>query len=107
MNGVRLFFYLGDDSPLARSRCAKEAKSVTHACQRFRGRSNLRQRYQLEKQLGIRYLSFEIRNLSGVCSVLQDKGVEFVMPETQVFPGRYIAMVQDPDGNIIEFVERR
>jgi len=28
----------------------------------------------LEKQLGIRYLSFEIRNLSGVCSVLQGKG---------------------------------
>src|SRR5215510_4959743 len=32
----------------------------------------------LEKQLGIRYLSFEIRNLSGVCLVLQGKGVEFV-----------------------------
>jgi len=61
----------------------------------------------LEKQLGIRSLSFEIRNLSGVCSVLQDKGVGFVMPETQVLPGRYIAMVKDPDGNIIEFVERR
>src|SRR5262245_38141663 len=48
------------------------------------------------------HLSFEIRNLSGVCSVLQGKGVEFVMPETQVLPGRHIAMVKDPDGNIIE-----
>jgi catechol 2,3-dioxygenase-like lactoylglutathione lyase family enzyme len=60
----------------------------------------------LEKQLGIRYLSFEIRDLSDVCSVLKDEGVEVAMPETQVLPGRRIAMVKDPDGNIIEFVER-
>src|ERR1044071_8762258 len=37
----------------------------------------------LEKQLGIRYITFIIRDLSGLC-----------------------AMVKDPDGNIIEFVER-
>jgi catechol 2,3-dioxygenase-like lactoylglutathione lyase family enzyme len=60
----------------------------------------------LEKQLGIRYLSFPIRNLSGVCIVLKEKGVEFTMPETQVLPDTRIAMVKDPDGNIIEFSER-
>jgi catechol 2,3-dioxygenase-like lactoylglutathione lyase family enzyme len=60
----------------------------------------------LEKQLGIRYLSFPIRNLSGVCTVLKEKGVEFTMPETQVLPDTRIAMVKDPDGNIIEFNER-
>jgi catechol 2,3-dioxygenase-like lactoylglutathione lyase family enzyme len=59
----------------------------------------------LEKQLGIRYLSFPIRNLSGVCTVLKEKGVEFTMPETQVLPDTRIAMVKDPDGNIIEFNE--
>ena len=59
----------------------------------------------LEKQLGIRCLSFVIRDLSGVCTVLKGKGVEFTMPETQVLPDRRIAMVKDPDGNIIEFVE--
>ena len=59
----------------------------------------------LEKQLGIRCLSFVIRDLSGVCTVLKEKGVEFTMPETQVLPDRRIAMVKDPDGNIIEFVE--
>lgn len=60
----------------------------------------------LEKQLGIRYLSFAIRNLSGVCDVLKRKGVEFTMPETQVLPDTRIAMVKDPDGNIVEFFER-
>src|SRR5262245_31707151 len=59
----------------------------------------------LEKQLGIRYLSFEIRDLNGVCAVLTEKGVEFTMPETQVLPDTRIAMVKDPDGNIIELNE--
>jgi catechol 2,3-dioxygenase-like lactoylglutathione lyase family enzyme len=61
----------------------------------------------LDKQLGIRCLSFVIRDLSGVCTVLKEKGVEFTVPETQVLPDTRIARVKDPDGNIIEFVERR
>ena len=60
----------------------------------------------LEKQLGIRCLSFVIRDLNGVCTVLKEKGVEFTMPETQVLPDTRVAMVKDPDGNIVEFVER-
>jgi hypothetical protein len=60
----------------------------------------------LDKQLGIRCLSFVIRDLSGVCTVLEEKGVECTVPKTQVLPDTRIAMVKDPDGNIIEFVER-
>jgi catechol 2,3-dioxygenase-like lactoylglutathione lyase family enzyme len=60
----------------------------------------------LDKQLGIRCLSFAIRDLSGVCTVLKEKGVEFTVPETKVLPDTRIAMVKDPDGNIVEFVER-
>jgi catechol 2,3-dioxygenase-like lactoylglutathione lyase family enzyme len=60
----------------------------------------------LEKQLGFRYITFVIRDLSGLCTVLKEKGVEFTIPETQIRPGTRIAMVKDPDGNIIEFVER-
>jgi catechol 2,3-dioxygenase-like lactoylglutathione lyase family enzyme len=59
----------------------------------------------LEKQLGLRFLSFVIHDLSGVCTVLKEKGVEFTVPETQVLPDTRVAMVKDPDGNIIEFVE--
>jgi len=60
----------------------------------------------LEKQLGIRYLTFVIKDLTGLCTALKDKGIEFTIPEMQIRPGTRIAMVKDPDGNILEFVER-
>lgn len=60
----------------------------------------------LEKQLGIRYLTFVIKELAALCTALKEKGVEFTIPETQIRPGTRIAMVKDPDGNILEFVER-
>lgn len=60
----------------------------------------------LDKQLGFRYVTFVIGNLSEVCSELKAKGVEFTVPEREIRPGVRIAMVKDPDGNIVEFVER-
>jgi hypothetical protein len=54
----------------------------------------------LDKKLGIRCLSFVIRDLSGVCTVLKEKGVEFTVPETQVLPDARIAMVKDLNGSI-------
>ena len=60
----------------------------------------------LEKQLGFRYVTFVIKNLTELCADLKGKGIEFALPETQIRPGTRIAMVKDPDGNIVEFVER-
>lgn len=60
----------------------------------------------LEKQLGFRYLTFVIKNLSELCAELKGKGIEFALPEKEVRPGVRVAMVKDPDGNIVEFVER-
>jgi lactoylglutathione lyase len=60
----------------------------------------------LEKQLGLRYVTFVVKNLSEVCAALKAKGVEFAVPEREARPGTRIAMVKDPDGNIVEFVER-
>lgn len=60
----------------------------------------------LEKQLGFRYVTFVIKNLTELCVDLKGKGIEFALPETQIRPGTRIAMVKDPDGNIVEFVER-
>ena len=60
----------------------------------------------LESQLGFRYVTFVIRNLSDVCKQLRSKGIAFEVPEKELRPGVRIAMVRDPDGNVVEFVER-
>jgi len=60
----------------------------------------------LEKQLGFRYVTFVIKNLSELCAELKGKGIKFALPEKEVLPGVRVAMVKDPDGNIVEFVER-
>jgi catechol 2,3-dioxygenase-like lactoylglutathione lyase family enzyme len=60
----------------------------------------------LENQRGFRYVTFVVKDLSQLCAELKNKGIEFTMPETQIRPGSRIAMVKDPDGNVVEFVER-
>jgi catechol 2,3-dioxygenase-like lactoylglutathione lyase family enzyme len=60
----------------------------------------------LESQLGFRYVTFVIEDLTGLCKELQSKGIEFFLPQKEIRPGVSIAMVKDPDGNIVEFVER-
>jgi catechol 2,3-dioxygenase-like lactoylglutathione lyase family enzyme len=60
----------------------------------------------LENQLGFRYVTFVIENLSELCAHLQKIGIEFTLPEKEIRPGVRIAMVKDPDGNVVEFVER-
>jgi len=60
----------------------------------------------LENQVGFRYVTFQVKNLSELCSELKSRGIEFALPERETRPGVRIAMVKDPDGNIVEFVER-
>jgi catechol 2,3-dioxygenase-like lactoylglutathione lyase family enzyme len=60
----------------------------------------------LDKQLGFRYVTFPVTNIAEICEALKDKGVAFAIPETELMPGVRIAMVEDPDGNIVEFVQR-
>ncbi len=58
----------------------------------------------LDKQLGYRYITFVVENLSEICEELQEKGVRFVLEETETRPGVHVAMVEDPDRNIVEFL---
>jgi lactoylglutathione lyase len=60
----------------------------------------------LDAQIGFRYVTFVIKNLSQVCEDLRSRGIPFEIPEKQLRPGTRLAMVRDPDGNIVEFVER-
>lgn len=50
-------------------------------------------------------MTFLVKNLSSLCRDLQDQGVPFEIPENESRPGVRVAMVRDPDGNIIELVE--
>ena len=59
----------------------------------------------LDQQLGFRGLSLAVVNISALCASLEAQGVEFAIPETQVLPELRVAMVKDPDGNIVEFVQ--
>lgn len=61
----------------------------------------------LDKQLGFRYLTFLVTNLEEICRRLEGEKIEFTVPRTELIPGLSVAMVKDPDGNIVEFVERR
>lgn len=60
----------------------------------------------IEQQLGFRYLTFVVTNLDAVCQRMEAENIEFTRPKVEIRPGTTIAMVKDPDGNIVEFVER-
>jgi len=60
----------------------------------------------LEKQIGLRYISFRVQDISALRVELQAKGVEFSVAETEVRPGVRMAMVNDPDGNTVELIQR-
>jgi catechol 2,3-dioxygenase-like lactoylglutathione lyase family enzyme len=60
----------------------------------------------IDQQLGFRYLTFVVTNLDEVIQRLEAEHIEFTRRKTEIRPGTTIAMVKDPDGNIVEFVER-
>lgn len=59
----------------------------------------------LEKQLGYRYITLMVENLDEICDVLKKNDVKFALEKTQIRPGVEFAMVEDPDGNIVEFLK--
>jgi len=60
----------------------------------------------IDQQLGLRYLTFVVTNLDEVIQRLEAAHIAFTRPKTTIRPGTTIAMVKNPDGNIVEFVER-
>ncbi|UAK23798.1 VOC family protein [Sphingomonas nostoxanthinifaciens] len=62
---------------------------------------------KLEAQTGMRYLTFPVRNIDEICAVCERADVPFEKPKFELRPGVIIAMVRDPDGTIVEFIERR
>lgn len=60
----------------------------------------------IEDQTGLRYLTFPVRNIDEICAACERAGVPFERSKFELRPGVVIAMVRDPDGTIMEFVER-
>jgi catechol 2,3-dioxygenase-like lactoylglutathione lyase family enzyme len=54
---------------------------------------------------GYRYWTMTIHNLDEVLSAVQAAGQKIVRPRTEVRPGVVIGMVEDPDGNLVEFIQ--
>jgi len=57
--------------------------------------------------LGFRYLTFPVCNIDEVCEKAALAGAAFDMEKQELMPGVMVAMVRDPDGNVVELVERR
>lgn len=60
----------------------------------------------LHDVLGFRYITFQVANIDALCDELAAAGVTFAVEKNEFMPGVTIAMVNDPDGNIVEFVQR-
>jgi catechol 2,3-dioxygenase-like lactoylglutathione lyase family enzyme len=54
---------------------------------------------------GYRYWTMTIHNLDEVLSAVEAAGQKIVRPRTEVRPGVVIGMVEDPDGNWVEFIQ--
>lgn len=54
---------------------------------------------------GLRYWTMIVTNLSEMMAACEQAGHPIAVPVTEVRPGVTIGMVEDPDGNWVEFVE--
>ena len=55
--------------------------------------------------LGYRYFTISVPDIRGLVAQLEAKGIKPTVPVTEFRPGVTIAMVADPDGNTIEFLQ--
>jgi len=54
---------------------------------------------------GLRYFTMIVSNLTEIVGECEVAGVKTAIPVTEIRPGVSIAMVEDPDGNWVEFVQ--
>jgi glyoxylase I family protein len=58
----------------------------------------------VESASGIRYWTMRVTNLAEIMATCAKAGATVVVPVTEIRPGVTIGMVEDPDGNWVEFV---
>jgi glyoxylase I family protein len=55
--------------------------------------------------LGFRYFTISVPDIRALVAQLESKGIRPTVPVTEFRPGVTIAMVTDPDGNTVEFLQ--
>lgn len=53
---------------------------------------------------GFRYVTFAVDDVAGTQKRFEDAGYNVAVPAFEFRPGLFIAIVEDPDGNWVEFV---
>jgi catechol 2,3-dioxygenase-like lactoylglutathione lyase family enzyme len=54
---------------------------------------------------GYRYFTITISNLAEVTSACRDAGARIVVDNVELRPGLMVSIVEDPDGNWVEFID--
>ena len=54
---------------------------------------------------GYRYFTMQVTNLAEITQQCKDAGVRVLVDAAEIRPGLSITMVEDPDGNWVEFVD--
>ena len=58
----------------------------------------------IQGSTGYRYWTMSVSNLSEIVAACKARGSRVAVPETEIRPGVRIAIVEDPDGNWVEFL---
>jgi catechol 2,3-dioxygenase-like lactoylglutathione lyase family enzyme len=59
----------------------------------------------MNAQTGLRYFTITVKDIEGVVGELTAKGCQFAVPLREFRPGAKIAILPDPDGNMVELLE--
>lgn len=59
----------------------------------------------LEGSTGLRYFTITVDDIAAAVADCEAAGAPVVWPQVEARPGVKIAMVEDPDGNWVEFIE--
>jgi glyoxylase I family protein len=54
---------------------------------------------------GFRYIAITVHNLVEIIEACESAGVHIVHEAREIRPGIWIGMVEDPDGNVVEFLQ--
>jgi predicted enzyme related to lactoylglutathione lyase len=56
---------------------------------------------------GLRYWTMGVDDIDAAVARCEEHGASIPLPVTQLMPGIRIAMIEDPEGNVVEFLEQK